>query len=129
LKELHPLVRVLCINLVKTCEMQGIELQPYIPETNKGVYNVCNWGLAFKVQFKKKYKKYPWEQIGKIARTLGLDWGGNFDPPMNDHLQSLVYCTFYGVTKKVWFKMLSNSFIIGGKKEVWQVIDAMKKVV
>jgi hypothetical protein len=109
--------------------MQGIELFPYIPKTNKGVYNVYNWGLAFKVAFKKTYKKYPWMQVGKIARTLGLDWGGNFDPPMNDHLQSLAYCSFYGITKKTWFKLLSDSFMKGGKKEVWQAIDVMKKVV
>ena len=94
---LHPKVKDLAEKLVKKCEKPGLiikitdtvrtkeeqnALDSSVTQT-KYPYSFHNWGLAFDVCQNVKGNAYPtdpnwWKQVGKIGKSLGLEWGGDW---------------------------------------------------
>ena len=133
---LHPLVRKLAINLVKTCELRGIKIYIQAPKRHKTIHpsrDLHALGLAFDIGYyvKKQSDKRPVSEVAKIALRLGLSWGGNSkNCEENTHFQK----TFRPIKKgrhslkeHEWIAVLSNEYSKGGKEAVWQLINDQVK--
>lgn len=118
--QLHPLARMLAEALeakaaardlyikITDCvrskdEQNGIDAS----RTNvKYPYSFHNWGLAFDICFNSKNNPYPsdpkvWDEVGKIAESIGLEWGGRWVKPVDKpHFQLNAYGTCVELIKK-----------------------------
>jgi peptidoglycan L-alanyl-D-glutamate endopeptidase CwlK len=97
------------------------------PEVTKarGGLSWHNYGLAVDIVFKDSKgnwswdeKKFNYNQLGKIGKSFGLSWGGDWKPPTKPdkpHFQLT-----YGLTIRTALKI----YVQSGIKGVWLEIDA-----
>lgn len=134
--ELHPLVRRLAISMVKTCELRGIKIYIQTPKRHKTIHpsrDLHELGLAFDIGYyvRKPGDKLPVSEVAKIGMAMGLAWGGTSrNGTETSHFQK----TFRPVKKgphslreHEWINVLSNEYMKGGKKAVWQMINDQVK--
>lgn len=106
IKKLHPKLQEIVDKLKARCEKEGLNIlitscirdakeqkECYDKKTSRLLYpnSHHNWGTAF--DFCKNVKGHEYDDVnffknvGKIAKSLGLIWGGDFSKPDRPHCQ------------------------------------------
>ena len=138
-KKIHPSLRNRVRRMILAAGQEGIKLyvvqgfrsieeQDKLYRSGKGVtkapggFSFHNYGLAVDIAFRDEKgkpvwngpSKYSWNQLGKIGKSLGLEWGGDWksikDHPHFQYSQGLTIST------------LRKNYQNGGMKKVWSLV-------
>jgi peptidoglycan LD-endopeptidase CwlK len=127
---LHPIVKLQCQQLLSRAFREGIELlvaqtlrtfeeQATLYAFGRTVsglkvthappgYSYHNWGLAFDVAIKhfehdpspQDLYDGPWDRVGTIGESVGLEWGGHWRHPDRPHFQNTLGWTIARLLKE-----------------------------